>query len=372
MNSLPDSSAATRARVESLRGPKRPVDPYRPSAVIRESEATRGARAADSTAADSTAADAAADNAVDPPLADVVSVFLTGAECPLRCTMCDLWQNTLDGPTPPGALPRQLAIALADLPDPVADAGRATAGTAAATTSRSHNGSAPQPRWIKLYNASNFFDRRAVPRRDWDAIAAAVQPFSRVIVENHPRWVNDSVAEFARRIAGRLEVAMGLEIADDASLRLLNKRATLADFSAAADRLRSFDVDLRLFVMLQPPGTAASIATARVLDSLRFAERLGARHVSVIPTRGGNGMLESLAAEGLFLPPTARQLEATIEAALAGRFECVITADLWDWDRLSGHCATCRQPRRERLQQINLTQRPQPPHQSPAAGCDCR
>lgn len=347
MNSLPDSSAATRARVESLRGPKRLVDPYRPSAVIRESEATRGARAADSTAADATA-----DNTVDPPLADVVSVFLTGAECPLRCTMCDLWQNTLDGPTPPGALPRQLAIALADLP--------------------AQPQPQPQPRWIKLYNASNFFDRRAVPRQDWDAIAAAVQPFSRVIVENHPRWVNDSVAEFARRIAGRLEVAMGLEIADDASLRLLDKRATLADFSAAADRLRSYDVDLRLFVMLQPPGTAASAATARVLDSLRFAERLGARHVSVIPTRFGNGMLESLAAEGLFSPPTAGQFEATIEAALAGRFECVITADLWDWDRLSGHCATCRQPRRQRLQQINLTQRPQPPHQSPAAGCDCR
>jgi len=43
------------------------------------------------------------------------TVFLAGAECPFTCSFCDLWRWTLDGPTPPGALPAQLSKALESL-----------------------------------------------------------------------------------------------------------------------------------------------------------------------------------------------------------------------------------------------------------------
>lgn len=325
----------SRSEIESLRGPKSTVDANRPVGVMRETEATAGAESA----------------LLRPPeLAEVISVFLTGGECALRCTMCDLWRHTLDGPTPIGALPRQLQAALGEV-TAACDASQAVVPIV--------NGAPPAPwqRWIKLYNSSNFFDPRSVPREDWQAIAAAVRGFDRVVVENHPRWVDHQVSRFAGLLSGRLEVAMGLEAADDATLRLLNKRVTLSDFEAAAGRLQADGIDLRVFVLLQPPGCPAERAPQLVLDTLRWAQRVGARHASVIPTRGGNGVMEQLAAEGLFNPPTATALEATLVESLRLESAMVVTADLWDWERLRGHCDLCRAPRRDRMELMNRTQR---------------
>ena len=119
------------------------------------------------------------------------SVFLVGAECPFTCIFCDLWRNTLEVATPEGELPRQLRAALGALP---ADRLRGR---------------------IKLYNASNFFDPRAVPPGDLDEIAELVAPFERVVVECHARLVGDTCLDFAERLGGRLELALGLEVADD-------------------------------------------------------------------------------------------------------------------------------------------------------------
>ena len=77
-------------------------------------------------------------------LASTAVVFLTNRECPFRCVMCDLWTHTLDTTPPPGAVPRQIARALAAL---------------------------PPARWVKLYNAGSFFDPGAIPREDDAEIA---------------------------------------------------------------------------------------------------------------------------------------------------------------------------------------------------------
>lgn len=337
----------SRSEIESLRGPKAAVDANRPVGVMRETEATAGAASALSRL---------------PELAEVVSVFLAGGECALRCSMCDLWRHTLDGPTPIGALPRQLHLALDEV-TAAHDRSQAAVAAVADVTPP-----VPRQRWVKLYNSSNFFDSRSVPREDWQAIAAAVRGYDRVIVENHPRWVDHQVARFASLLGGRLEVAMGLEAADDATLRLLNKRMTLSDFEAAAGQLQADGIDLRVFVLLQPPGCPAERATQLVLDTLRWAHGVGARHASVIPTRGGNGMMEQLAAEGLFSPPTATALEATLVESLRLESAMVVTADLWDWERLRGHCDLCQGPRRDRMERMNRTQRWLP---SEPAVCSC-
>ena len=43
------------------------------------------------------------------------TLFLTGSECPWRCVMCDLWRYTTLEDTPVGAIPHQIADALASL-----------------------------------------------------------------------------------------------------------------------------------------------------------------------------------------------------------------------------------------------------------------
>jgi radical SAM enzyme (TIGR01210 family) len=282
--------------------------------------------------------------------------------------MCDLWRHTTDGATPPGALPAQIRLALAkELPCPELPCPKLP-GVASDQTN---------PRWVKLYNSSNFFDPRCVPREDWDAIAELVSPFGRVIVENHPRMVGDDVGRFATRIAGRLEVAMGLETVYEPSIRLLNKQMSLEDFERAAARLKSFGVDLRVFILVQPAGMASGQGVGWAIESVRFARRCGARHASLIATRGGNGMMESFSARGLFTPPRADCLEdALAESMRVGESmrdpmvdPMVVTADLWDFQRLAGLCDRCVEPRRRRLFEMNLSQRILPPWES---DCACR
>ena len=88
------------------------------------------------------------------------TIFLTGRECPWRCVMCDLWRQTIEQDTPAGAIPHQMAQAIDEL--------RARPG--------------PFPAHVKLYNAGNFFDPRAVPVADYESIAGRLTNFSRVIV----------------------------------------------------------------------------------------------------------------------------------------------------------------------------------------------
>ena len=302
----------TDARIRSRRGPKLEPDPARPIAHFREEERRRdGSRAA------------------------VLNVLLAGAECPFTCVYCDLWRRTLDGPTPLGAIPQQLAIALRD------------------------TGPLPATCGVKLYNASNFFDPRAVPPGDHASIAALLQPFDRVTVECHPRLVGRRCLEFADRIPGRLEVAMGLETADAAALARLNKRMTLDDFDSAAARLTSAGIAVRAFVLLPAPFVPPARAVGSALDAVRHAVDRGARHVTLIPGRDGNGAMDGLREQGLWAPPALELIEEATESC-ARNPGAVITVDLWDIDRCRA-CRRCRPARIARLQHFNLTGDPGPP-----------
>jgi hypothetical protein len=273
-----------------------------------------------------------------------LTVFLAGAECPWSCVFCDLWRHTLAGPTPPGALPAQLAAALAG-------AGPLPAASAA-----------------KLYNASNFFDPHAVPPGDDEALVTLLAPFSRVTVECHPRLLGERCWRFRDRLAAspsrtHLEVAMGLETVHPGALPRLGKGVTLAAFDRAAAALAVHGVALRAFVLLAPPFVPAVEAVEWAVRSVRHALGVGARRVSIIPTRGGNGALEALAAAGDFRPPSLAQLEESLDAALAvaSGEGAVVTVDLWDAPALFAG-EPCLTTRLQRLARINEGGAGESPH----------
>lgn len=267
-------------------------------------------------------------------VAQVTTILLRGSECSFRCTMCDLWKSTHLGATPIGNLPAQIQAAMA-IPRPSCDL-RAS-------------------RWIKLYNASNFFASYNVPTADLPAIAELVQDYDRVIVENHPRLVSAKIVGFAEYLSGRLEVAMGLETVETTALRNLNKQMTVDDVRRATEDLTRQGIDVRLFVLLRPPGLSEAAGIEWCLASIEAASNWGARHVSIIPVRGGNGAMEQLQAEGLFEPPLASSLEQVLSESVA-KSTLVVSADLWEWQRLRGLCSRCSQHRLQRMQHMNLTQ----------------
>jgi archaeosine synthase beta-subunit len=271
------------------------------------------------------------------------TVFLAGAECPFTCSFCDLWRWTLDGPTPPGALPAQLSKALESLAPP------------------------PLPHRLKLYNASNFFDRRAVPVEDLPRIAELAAPFGAVTVESHANTVGPLTLEFAALLSGRLEVAVGLETVHPVAAAHLNKKLELERFDRAASFLAAHDVDLRAFALLGAPYVPPAESIDWTVRTVEYAAARGASRIAVIPVRGGNGELERLRALGHFVPPTLVQLETVLERCLAIR-SAVVTADVWDIARLPG-CESCRAQRVARIQTMNLSPSPEPPTPIPCSAC---
>lgn len=279
------------------------------------------------------------ERAADGRIVDSACVLLANKECPWRCLMCDLWRHTLPGPTPLGAIPRQIDFALLQF--------------------------ATVPEQLKLYNAGSFFDVAAIPPADYPAIARRIAFARHVIVESHPRLVGDRARQFRDLLAGSLEVAMGLETVHPAVLPRLNKRFSLDDFARAAGFLLQSHINLRAFVLVQPPFLSESDAVPWTAKSAQFAFDCGASAVSLIPTRPGNGALEQLSQQGEFSPPSLATLEQALAAVLAlkrGR----AFADTWDLRRFSS-CAACLPERKRRLELANLTQETQPA----AACCVC-
>jgi hypothetical protein len=269
------------------------------------------------------------------------TILLTNRECPWHCLMCDLWKNTLEAPTPKGAIPQQIRFALERLPP--ADT-------------------------LKLYNAGSFFDRAAIPREDHEEIASLARGFERVVVECHPALVDDSSLRFRDLLGGpRLEVALGLETANEEILRRLNKGMTVADFRTAASFLLRNRISLRVFVLVGLPFLPRKEWAAATRRSVETSFRAGAGTVSLIPTRLGNGTLEELRRQGQFQPPTLRDLEMALEDFFEGEegrapATGLVLADLWDADALAAP-PCCAAARVNRLRKMNLIQRnlPLPP-----------
>ena len=299
------SAPAVDRRIRSLRPPKTHIDPYTPHGSLIEEERRHGGK-----------------------IERALTVFLTGAECPFTCSFCDLWQWTIDGPTPPGALTSQLESVLQALDGPVPDR-------------------------LKIYNASNFFDQRAVPSEDLPGIAKLVASFAAVTVESHANTIGPNALAFARQIPGRLEVAVGLETIHPVAAAHLNKRLDLERFDRAAHFLAENGVDLRVFVLLGAPYVPVDESVVWTMRAVEYAVDRGASVVSIIPARGGNGEMERLQGLGHFTPPTLSQLEECLDLSLDFT-STVVTADLWDVERLPA-CEHCRSERVERLRRLNVT-----------------
>jgi archaeosine synthase beta-subunit len=298
-----EGAGASDRRIRRLRGSKPFVDPWKAHGSALDEERRPDGRSE-----------------------RALTIFLAGAECPFTCSFCDLWRYTIDGATPAGALPKQIADTLTALDE--------------------------SPTRIKLYNASNFFDRRAVPVSDLPRIAELCAPFAGVTVESHASTIGPMTLDFARRVSS-LEVAIGLETIHVEARAHLNKRLDPERFDAAASFLADNDIALRVFVLLGAPHIAHEASVEWAVRSAEYAARRGAAVVSIIPVRGGNGEMERLAALGHFTPPALAELESALDLCVGWK-ETVVTADLWDAERLTS-CAHCRDARIERMRRINVT-----------------
>jgi radical SAM enzyme (TIGR01210 family) len=304
MNEDPDISINDNWIV-SMRGNKNPVDPHLPYGWLVEKERT-----------------------ISGKIENTGIIFLTNRECPFHCLMCDLWKNTTDVPVAPGMIPCQIEWALQHMKG---------------------------IRHIKLYNSGSFFDGRAIPEEDYKSIANLLRELETVIVESHPRFINEKCIEFSGLLAPELHVAIGLETVNPVVLQKLNKKMTLDDFSNAVNYLNQHSIPSRAFILLRPPLLSEAEGIFWAERSIDFAFNSGVECCTVIPVRAGNGAMELLLEKGVFTPPDIHSLEKVLEYGI-GLNRGRVFADVWDLELIS-NCKICTGSRIDRLIEMNLTQK---------------
>ncbi len=288
----------------SQRGKKNIVNPHRPYAWLVEKERMASGK-----------------------IEDTAIIFLTNHECPFHCLMCDLWKNTTDKPVPAGAIPKQIEWALAQM---------------------------PKAKHLKLYNSGSFFDEKAIPETDYLQIASLINHFETVIVESHPKLINEKCIRFNDMIQPQLEVAIGLETVHPKILKLLHKQMTLDDFDDAVGFLSKNRIRSRAFILLKPPFLSEEEGIRWAKRSIDFAFNSGVECCTVIPVRPGNGAMDQLLESGDFSLPEISSLENVLEYGIelrAGR----VLADTWDM-KIFSNCEKCFDQRMERLNAMNLSQ----------------
>jgi radical SAM enzyme (TIGR01210 family) len=290
--------------IVSSRGSKNPVDPLKPYGWMVEKERT-----------------------VSGSIEDTGIIFLTNRECPFHCLMCDLWKNTTDETASAGVIPDQIRYALERM---------------------------PSVKHIKLYNSGSFFDSRAIPEEDYKEIASILKNCETVIVESHPRLVNEKCLKFRDMLVPQLHVAMGLETANPEILSKLNKQMTPEDFSGAAIFLTKHGIYSRAFILLRPPFLSESEGIFWAERSIDFAFDAGVECCTIIPVRGGNGAMDMLKERGDFNSPDISSLEKVMEYGI-GLNKGRVFADVWDLAHFS-KCNNCIDQRVNRLTAMNLSQ----------------
>jgi radical SAM enzyme (TIGR01210 family) len=291
--------------IVSNRGKKNIVNPRKPYAWLVEKEHTLSEK-----------------------IENTAIIFLTNRECPFHCLMCDLWKNTTKKSVPIGSIPDQIEWALTQM---------------------------PKAKHLKLYNNGNFFDERAIPETDYKRIADLVSNFETVIVESHPKLINEKCLRFKDMLKPELQVAVGLETVHPEVLRKLNKQMTLEDFKNSINYLSQNRIRSRAFILLRPPFLKESEGIFWAKRSIDFAFKIGVECCAIIPVRAGNGAMDLLMEKGDFSLPDIHSLELVLEYGIglnAGR----VFADIWDL-YLFSNCEKCIKHRINRLTTMNLNQR---------------
>jgi uncharacterized Fe-S cluster-containing MiaB family protein len=130
---------------------------------------------------------------------------------------------------------------------------------------------------------------------------------------------------------------------------------TLDQFARSSEYLQKNDIDLRVFILVQPPFMRREESLHWAQRSVDFAFDCGATAATLIPTRGGNGAMEALAQIGEFTPPALATVEQAANYGLGlGRGRVFV--DLWEMHNRPSACQFCLADRADRLHRMNLSQ----------------
>ncbi len=226
-------------------------------------------------------------------------------------------------------------------------------------------------RMLKVYTSGSFLDECEVPGGPLEHILAhCADRDIRLLFESRPEFVIDSKI---RDVLGRhddIEVALGLESANDLVLtHSINKGFLTKDYDLAAEVLTKNHVPVRTYVLLKPPFLTESEAIADSVRTIDHASKVS-ETISLNPVNVQKGTLvEKMWRSWSYRPPWLWSVLEVLRAgsAKAKRLVCEPTAG--GKERGAHNCGKCDETI---LSSIKAFSESQDPSRLGWPECSCR
>ncbi len=196
---------------------------------------------------------------------------------------------------------------------------------------------------LKVYTSGSFLDEREVPQEVAGRVLSHCRERgARLLVESRPEYVTPEKIDALMAIHDDLEVAVGLESANDNVLKYsINKGFTRSDYERAARHLQERGVPLRTYVLLKPPFLTEPEAVADALATMDYAAQFS-ETLSINPVSVHKGTLvERLWRQWAYRPPWLWSvLEVLRSSASLGR-EVVCDPTGGGKERGAHNCGEC-------------------------------
>ncbi len=225
---------------------------------------------------------------------------------------------------------------------------------------------------VKIYTSGSFLDTGEVSFELGLNILGSFDA-QKILIESRPEYVEEGELERYEEKAEELEVAIGLESANDFVLEhCINKGFTFEDYREAAETIKNVGARSRTYLLFKPPFLTELEAMDDISDSIKKIEGL-TDMISINPVNVQRGSLvDWLHKRKLYRPPwlwslveVLRKLDtdATVVSSKAGL----------GTRRGCHNCEDCNENIIEMIEEFNLTQDPDVFNPLKEKNiCDCR
>jgi radical SAM enzyme (TIGR01210 family) len=160
-------------------------------------------------------------------------------------------------------------------------------------------------RILKIFTSGSFLDDREIPKEARnEMLSMASGKFEQVVVETRPEFVSRETLEECSSGVDGLQVALGLESANDMVLRhSINKGFLYDDYLRAAKIIKGTGATLKTYLLVKPPFLTEKEAIADTVNSATHIKDV-TDVISINPVNVQRGTLvERLWRRGEYRPP---------------------------------------------------------------------
>jgi radical SAM enzyme (TIGR01210 family) len=202
-------------------------------------------------------------------------IVLNTKECPNRCVMCGFWRDT-SKKVPALKDFEQQFRRLDEMKETFSE--------------------------LKVFTSGSFFDNTAIPEEVRIVTAEKFRHMNLLTVEANLTDDLDTILSF-RQKTKKIEIAFGLEVADENALHLLNKKNSIQSFDHKLKVLRSADVFIKCYVLVGLPFLGRKAALQLAKKTIDYCCEKNVDTISLLPTVIMPGLMERLAAWEFYKPP---------------------------------------------------------------------